>query len=669
MGHALKNFVQHVRLTVFPFWRTYVIVLAPLLPISLLLNHYENTAARCAWGVIVMSIYWMTEAVPLVVTGMLPVFIFPALGLIDSDTVSKLYLTKSNMLRLSESLRVDCDEILLYVICVSFLYLIAGLMVAVAIENVNLHKRIALRIILLTGTSPRRIMLGFMLSAVLISMWISNTAACAMMVPIVQAVLEEIYGRKDVRATPVETLPILAFKNRAFPLLQSNLFKSNFTGPAKNSIMDALSQGNKHLCCWLTSRDTVLPEVADGLFSHHSEYRKEAMDIEEEIGHLRDSNSMQILNNMNYDGKSFSADAVKVTVRKEDSENNNNAEELKKRYHTAKIGNLLAICFASNLGGTGVATGTAPNLILIGILDAIADVMRLFRTPTNVPEDVRRRWEEEADAEVRARHVIRARYDSLGQIRFEEAMVLFLFIILVASWVFRSPQFVPGWAHWFQADVSEASTCVMIIFLMFIIPKNPSFPFFTGVKDKDNPPEASKGLLNWQIIHEKVPWNVVILMGNSKLIKITKSTSKYMALANVLICVGGAVGMAEVCKTSGLTTTVGEQFGRLDYLSPPVVLLIMTTVTAFLTELASNAATASIVLPILHSLSMQMGVNPLYFMLPATITTSYSFMLPVANPPNAITYTAAGNMKVSDMVSELTVAGLIIATYYNSKKQ
>jgi sodium-dependent dicarboxylate transporter 2/3/5 len=67
-------------------------------------------------------------------------------------------------------------------------------MIAVAIENVNLHKRIAMKILLLTGTSPRRIMLGFMLSTGLISMWISNTAAAAMMVPIVQAVLEEIYG-------------------------------------------------------------------------------------------------------------------------------------------------------------------------------------------------------------------------------------------------------------------------------------------------------------------------------------------------------------------------------------------------------------------------------------------------------------------------------------------
>ncbi|CAG0918014.1 unnamed protein product [Notodromas monacha] len=171
MADKFKDIARFTKASLVPHWRMFVIILAPLLPIGLLSDHYDEPAARCAWGVIIMSVYWMTEAVPLVITGMLPVLLFPVLGLIDTDTVSKLYLTKSNMLRMT------------------------GLMVAVAIENVGLHKRIALRILLLTGTSPRRIMLGFMLATVLISMWISNAAASAMMVPIVQAVLEEIYEK------------------------------------------------------------------------------------------------------------------------------------------------------------------------------------------------------------------------------------------------------------------------------------------------------------------------------------------------------------------------------------------------------------------------------------------------------------------------------------------
>jgi hypothetical protein len=54
---------------------------------------------------------------------------------------------------------------------------------------------------------------------------------------------------------------------------------------------------------------------------------------------------------------------------------------------------------------------------------------------------------------------------------------------------------------------------------MFVIPKNPSFPFFNKTTDTDKPCKPSKGLLNWQIVHEKVPWNVVLLMGNSRLLQ------------------------------------------------------------------------------------------------------------------------------------------------------
>ncbi len=70
----------------------------------------------------------------------------------------------------------------------------------------------------------------------------------------------------------------------------------------------------------------------------------------------------------------------------------------------------------------------------------------------------------------------------------------------------------------------------------------------------------------------------------------------------ILLRVGGAVGMAEVCKTSGLTDRIGAQFANIDFLSPGLLLLLMTTMTAFLTEIASNAATASVVLPIMNSM-------------------------------------------------------------------
>lgn len=121
-------------------------------------------AAVAVW----MALWWLTEAVHLAVTALLPIILLPLLGIADSKTVAFQYM----------------DPII-------FLF-IGGFIIAFAIERWSLHKRIALKILMLMGTSPSKILLGVMLTAYSFSMWISNTATVMMLLSAVLAVIVQI---------------------------------------------------------------------------------------------------------------------------------------------------------------------------------------------------------------------------------------------------------------------------------------------------------------------------------------------------------------------------------------------------------------------------------------------------------------------------------------------
>jgi sodium-dependent dicarboxylate transporter 2/3/5 len=124
-------------------------------------------AMKVAAVAALMAVWWITEAIPIPATALLPVALFPTLGIMGSSDVTASYANH-----------------------LIYLYL-GGFMIAVTIEKWNLHKRIALVTIRLVGTSPKRIVLGFMVATAFLSMWISNTATTMMMLPIGLAVVHQ----------------------------------------------------------------------------------------------------------------------------------------------------------------------------------------------------------------------------------------------------------------------------------------------------------------------------------------------------------------------------------------------------------------------------------------------------------------------------------------------
>jgi sodium-dependent dicarboxylate transporter 2/3/5 len=126
----------------------------------------------------------------------------------------------------------------------------------------------------------------------------------------------------------------------------------------------------------------------------------------------------------------------------------------------------------------------------------------------------------------------------------------------------------------------------------------------------------------------------------------------------IVILFGGGFALASGFKESGLSEWVAQQLAGLSGVSPMVLVASVCTMLTFLTELTSNTATTEMALPLLGSLAVAIKANPLLLMIPATLSASCAFMLPVATPPNAIVF-GSGEVKMADMMKVGIVMNLI----------
>jgi sodium-dependent dicarboxylate transporter 2/3/5 len=303
----------------------------------------------------------------------------------------------------------------------------------------------------------------------------------------------------------------------------------------------------------------------------------------------------------------------------------------------------LGVAYAASIGGLATLIGTPPNLSFVRILRIVFPAAPeisfatwfFFALPLSVvflfiawgvlcslfvP---RGSGEERSDLIARERQ-------QLGPITQEQRIVLWLFGLLVAAWLFRAdiPLFgltVPGWSRLLPdpSFADDGTVAIGVALLLFLIPSH------------SRPGER---LMDWAAAGG-VRWGIVLLFG-------------------------GGFALASGFKESGLSEWLGTRLVALDGVPPVVLVAIVCTMMTFLTELTSNTATTEMALPVLGSLAVAIEANPLLLMVPATLSASCAFMLPVATPPNAIVF-GSGEIKMGDMVRGgivLNLVGVVLIT-------
>ncbi|MDH3267622.1 MAG: SLC13 family permease [Ignavibacteria bacterium] len=444
-----------------------------------------NTMAAIA---VLMAILWITEAIPLAVTSLIPLIFFPITGILSTEEIASSYMN---------------SIILLF---------LGGFLIAIAMEEWALHKRIALKIISLIGGTPISIILGFMVSGAFLSMWISNTATALMLLPIGLSVIQK---------------------------------------------------------------------------------------LENEFGNERTHHFTVIL--------------------------------------------LLSIAYSCTVGGMTTLIGTPPNLVMVKMLNVLfpnAPTISfgnwmLLTLPVSIlmlsaVAFLLTKILFKVDKEIKLdKNFIGEEYKRLGKFSFEEKTVSIVFIITALLWIFRSDIYfgfmtIPGWSNLLPTSkfIDDGTVAITMAFILFLIPSK----------------SGKRGLLDHTAFN-KIPWGIILLFG-------------------------GGFALAKGFASTGLSIYIGEHLKGLQNISPIFIIILSAFTISFLTELTSNTAVTQMILPVVASVSVAIGLNPILLMMTVTLSASMAFMLPVATPPNTIIF-AAGRIKTIEMAKTgiaLNIVGVLIVS-------
>jgi sodium-dependent dicarboxylate transporter 2/3/5 len=288
---------------------------------------------------------------------------------------------------------------------------------------------------------------------------------------------------------------------------------------------------------------------------------------------------------------------------------------------------MLGIAYAASIGGVATLIGTPPNAILAGVLErttgqtigfaqwlGFALPLSLLMLAIAWLYLTRIAYPGGGSAAAGTRALLRDELQQLGPTSREEKWILLIFVTVAAAWILRG-LLDTAWLE----GVGDATIAMAGATLLFLIPSNW---------------RRGEFLLDWQSA-VKLPWEIIILFGGG------------FTLAG---------GFAE----SGLTEWLVNQLGLLHGTPPWLLIAAVALLVIFLTEVTSNTATATIVLPVMGALAGAMGMAATELMIPAAIAASYAFMLPVATPPNAIVF-SSGAVTIPQMARAGVWMNLIAA--------
>lgn len=319
----------------------------------------------------------------------------------------------------------------------------------------------------------------------------------------------------------------------------------------------------------------------------------------------------------------------------------------RERTSNLSVALLLGVAYSASVGGLATLVGTPPNLALVRIFEQTFPGAEdagfsfsfgqwmLFGVPLSVLMLVviwylltKAFFRSSSELEF-AGEVIEEEHRKLGPVKYEEKVVLTVFTATALLWVFRKNLVIgsltiPGWSGLFPTGslLDDGTIAITMALILFLVP----------TRSGDFESEGYGTILDFGVF-AKVPWHIVLLFG-------------------------GGFALAKGFTTSGLSAAVGSACSGLEGTPPFVMVAQLCGVITFLTELTSNTATTEMILPLLASIAVAIKVHPLVLMIPAALSASCAFMMPVATPPNAIVF-GSRRIRIGQMVRVGIVINLI----------